>query len=185
MVLDNLQRQQDEGKALELFFGYRKYNITSEVFVENKRFYKQFTKPVDYKIRVERTMMSIYSNDLGWITAMKRIAESPIEFWRPDKAHDAWLTEPNVILVRQPTEFEFKVTLSSVTPADPGLANWIRANPDKAKTTDKCLEIIETKQYPRGQYIYVRDQKVLNLMSFMLNKMGRVDKLVYVDDEDK
>lgn len=184
-VLDALQSMQDNNEALVLSTGFRKQNVTPEVFLENKRLFKAFSKTSDYKVRVERTLMTIYSNDLLWLKTVCKIAESPIEFWAPKEGTEKMLEETNVILTRQPSDFEYKLTLSTTAPVDPGLATWIRNNPDKAKASDNCLEIIERKEYPRGQYIYIRDEKVLRLISFMIDRMGRIDKLVYVDDEDK
>lgn len=186
LLLDSLQYQQDTGESLQILSNiFWRQAVTPEVFLENKRFYKEFDKAVDYKVRIERTMMSIYSNDLVWIKTLSKIAESPIEIWKPRESCEQLIEEPHVILTRTPTEFNYKVTLSSTHPVDPGLANWIRANPDKAKASEKCLGVIERRGYPRGQHIYIRDEKILNLVSFMIDKLGRVDKLVYVDDEDK
>lgn len=184
-VLDSLQSMQDDKQPLVLSTGFRMQTVSPEVFSENKRLYRLFQRQPDYKVRVERTMMSVYSNDLTWLKAMSKVAESPLEIWAPRKGTEKAIEETNVILIRNPSEYEFKITLSSKSPVDPGLASWIRANPDKAKATDRCLELIERKGFPSGQFIYVRDEKVLHLISFMIDKMGRIDKLVYVDDEDK
>lgn len=184
-VLDSLQTQLDEGVVLVTGRNqWRTHLISTAVFLETKRLYKEFCKATDYKIRVELTSLTVYSNDQTWLKTLCKIAESPREFWEPPPGTDAIIEEINVILTRNPTEYEYKVTLLAGE-VDPGLANWIRANEGMAKASLRCLQSIETQSPKRGLYIYVRDKKVLQLISLMLNKVGRIDKLVHISDKDK
>jgi hypothetical protein len=80
-------------------------------------------------------------------------------------------------------EYEYKVTLNRGV--DPALADWIRKNTGKAKAGNLCLETIEQTGYTKGFYIYVRDTKVLQLLSLFIGKVQRVDKLVYNTNIDK
>ena len=48
-----------------------------------------------------------------------------------------------------------------------------------------CLETIERNGYTRGMYFYVRDEKILQLLSLFVSKLARVDKLVYNPNIDK
>ena len=183
--LDYLQRLYDSQEQLVLPSGFRLHPVTLEVFLENKRLYSQFNKQQDYKVRVERTLLTVYSNDKHWLRALSKIAESPLEFWSPRSECEDIISEANVIITRCPQDYEFKVTLGSSRHVDPGLASWIRANPDKAKASEACLARIERKSNTRGQYFYARDQKVLQLITLMIDKIGRVDKLIFVGSEDK
>lgn len=188
LKLDLLQRQYDQNDNLVVHSGYRMQPITPELFLENKRLYKELVKTHkdNYKIRIEGGTLSVYSNDKLWIETIRKISESPTELWAPRKECERDLdSETNIILTRHPVEFEYKITLSSVAPVDPGLASWIKANPDKAKASDLCLGVIERNEYPRGQYFFVRDENALRLLSFIIGRPGRIDKLVYVEAGDK
>ena len=187
LTLDSLQQQYDDkAEILVVSTGTRYHYIDFESFLEAKRLYSEFTKASGtYKLRIERSYMTIYSNNKSWLMLLKQQTNNPKEFWEPNNDYEELLKEPNVIIVKQPTPYQYKVTLSTSRMVDPALAKWIRANPDKAKATNRCLELIENKRWPHGQFFYVRDEKVLQLISFMIDKMGRIDKIVYVDDQDK
>lgn len=186
-ILDSLQLQVDNGKTeLVLSNGYRRQYFSLDVFFECKRLYREFLEAkYEYKIRVERSYLTIYSNNKPWLEKLKTQVENPKEFWAPRINCEEVIANANVIVTRRPPEFMYRVSLSSGRKVDPGLASWLRANTDKAKATEKCIELIERQEYPRGQFFYVRDEKVLQLAMLMIDKVGRIDKLVYVDDQDK
>lgn len=185
-VIDSLQRQQDAGDDdLVVSHGIRIFNISRDSFHELKRFYNFFNNTKqEYKIRVERTYMTVYSNDLPFLLKLKTLSDNPKELWQPKKGLED-LYESNTIVVNSKPEFEFKVTPPARRKLDPSFANWIIANPDKAKATKDVLKRIERGSPMDGHYFYVRDEKILHLINFMIDQIGRVDKLVYVDDQDK
>lgn len=185
-IIDSVQRQYDDNEdPLIVYNGSRMYHINKETFFELKRFYSLFNNPTEhFKLRVERTYLTIYSNDIDWLKLVKSQSENPKELWQPPAGAEQYY-EPNVILVNKPPEYEYKVTFPVGRKIDPGFANWIRANPDKAKTTEDVLSRIEKNYLLHGHYFYIRDEKILQLVMFMIDKVGRIDKLVYVDDQDK
>ena len=187
LALDSLQQQYDDATCqLVVTTGTRRHYVDPDCFLEAKRLYKEFTKvPGTYKLRIAHGYITIYSNNKIWLMSLMRRCGRPTEFWEPRNGHAALLQEPNVIIVKQPILYQYKVTLSTSKNLDPGLAAWIRANPDMAKATDRCLAIIEMNRRPYGHFFYVRDEKVLQLISFMMDKIGRIDKIVYVEDQDK
>ncbi len=185
-VIDSLQRQLDAGDDdLIVTHGIRRFYISRDSFYELKRFYNFFTNAVpEHKIRVERTYMTVYSNDMPFLLKLKNMSENPKELWQPKKGLEEFY-DSNTIIVKTQPEFEYKVTPPANRRIDPSFASWVRANRDKAKATDDVLKRIERGAPLDGHYFYVRDEKVLHLINFMIDKIGRVDKLVYVDDQDK
>lgn len=184
--LDSFQRQVDEGAtSLVLYTGFLNRNIAKEEFYEAKRIYQEFIKAHDYCTRAEGITLSIFSNDWAWLLKLKSKSENPREIWKPRKESEEVLSDPNIIVVKSPPEFEYKIMLPPYDKIDTGFADWIEANPTLVKTTKKTLKQIRTPKYILTGHIYVRDAKILDLVSFMVPKLGRVDKLVYVADEDK
>lgn len=175
--LDQLQLQFERNEPLERgSFRKRTYDIDS--FQECKLLYKELTKKDNYKIRVENPNAILYSNNSDWLLKIKCLLKNPIEFYEPKI-----LLERNTILVDKPTDYDFRITLNSNP--DPSLAKWIKNNPKLAKAGPVCLQEIENNGYTRGLYFYVRDEKILRLVSLMLGKATRVDKIVYSKDLDK
>lgn len=185
-ILDGLQRQADAGQAnLTFLTGMFNRSITSEELYESKRIYKELLRSTEYRTRAEGITLSVYSNNWHWLLKLKSKVDDPQELWRPRKESEKTIEAPNVIVVKQPPSYEFKVMLSTYSKIDPGLAEWIEANPTLAKTGKKTLSRIRNPRYTPSGHVYVRDLKVLNLLSFMVSNIGRVDKLVYVADKDK
>jgi len=58
---------------------------------------------------------------------------------------------------------------------------WIEKNPDKVRAGSILLYNIENNISTNGQYIYVKDEKVMLLLELMLGQaIRRIDKLVCV-----
>lgn len=186
-VLDALRQQYDNGDSeLRFTSGIRIHYVEPAEFLDAERIYKFLSREtVPYKLRIERSYVSMYSNSKEHLLRMATVARTPKEFWEPSERYMAVLKEPNVIITNTPSEYEYKVTLSTSKRIDPSLAKWLRANQDKSKATERCLETIESNRFPNGQFFYVRDKKVLQLIFFMIDKIGRIDKIVYVDNQDK
>jgi hypothetical protein len=84
-----------------------------------------------------------------------------------------------------PRSLPLKVWFNS-TRINKDFANWIRANSDKCKIGKIALEGLENYGYLNGLYIYLRDEKILNLVTLLAgNSIRNVEKLVYVPDIDK
>jgi len=66
------------------------------------------------------------------------------------------------------------------------LANWLRNNKDKSKVGKKTLEYLENQSYVDGLYFYVRDEKLLQLITLICgNNIRRVQRLVWHNELDK
>lgn len=185
-VIDNLQSQYDSyEKELMVRNGSRLFSVSHETFLELKRLYNHLSSaPVEFKLRVESTYLCIYSNEISFLRKIKHAANNPKELWQP-KVGIENRYQPYTIIVNAPPEYEYKVTLPGCRQVDLGLADWAIANPDKIKASSTVLERLKRGSYVQGYYFYVRDEKILNLVELMLKRVGRIDKLVYVDDQDK
>lgn len=180
--LDLLQQQYEKGEPLERGSWHKKYPIELETFFEAKNLYIEFCKQKEFKLRISNPHMQIYAHDYEWLVMLSTKIKSSYEFWEPKQGNLSEL-EKNVILVNHPVDFEYKVTLGDT--CDNNLTNWIKNNPKKAKAGKICLETIERNGYTRGMYFYVRDEKILQLLSLFVSKLARVDKLVYNPNIDK
>lgn len=184
--LDRLQRQVDSGeKSLSLFSGFRSKTITLDEFYEVKKIYRELVKSSNYATRSEGVTLSFYSNDYAWLLKLKGKVDYPKELWQPRAEAESVINDPNVIVCKEPPQYEYKATLRPANKVDPGLADWIESNPGLAKTTAKTLENIRAGRNYLGGQIYLRDEKVVALSSLVMPTSARIDKLVYVPIEDK
>jgi len=178
--IDKLQDLLVKGQPLTRTAFLRSESVELQTFLEAQKLYIEFNQFTDYKLRIENPLMQIYSHNYEWLINITRKIKNCVELWEPNSKVE--LT-PNVILIDKPNEFEYKVTLG--LEVDPGLATWITANPDKAKAGATCLKEIANKGYTRDFYIYIRDEKILQLLSLFVTNIPRVDKLVYIAKTDK
>lgn len=181
--IDKLQTQYEKNEPLRISKFRKEVPVDLLTFTDAKNLYIEFIKArADYKLRIENPKMQIYSNNVGWLVKLIDRFPNVIEFWEPGKNNLGKL-KANEIIVNSPPEYEYKVTLGDGV--DPNLSRWISQNPDKAKAGTTCLETIANRGYVKGFYFYVRDEKVLNLISLFVGKVMRIDKLVYVTNSDK
>lgn len=180
LILDELQYLYDENKSLVRKHYLREEHITNATFIEAKNLYIQFQQNVDYKLRVEGHLMQVYSHDYLWLTKLSKRFNTT-EFWEPGV--DLSVFDKNTILVEKPPKFEYKIHLGDNV--DPGLANWIISNKDKAKAGPVCLREIACGGFCKGLYFYARDEKILQLLNLFIGNVQRIDKLVYIAKTDK
>ena len=168
--IDKLQDFLVKGQPLTRTTYLRSETVELQTFLEAQKLYIEFNQFTDYKLRIENPLMQIYSHNYEWLVNITRRVKNCIELWEPNSKVQL---EPNVILTDKPSIFEYKVTLG--LEVDPGLATWITANPDKAKAGATCLKEIANKGYTRDFYIYIRDEKILQLLNLFVSNIARVD----------
>lgn len=177
--LDSLQQYHDRNKPLHQLNGLRSQIVRESDFLEAKHLYNKFTKRSDYTLRIEHPRLAIYSNDLSWLEDVSTMLEVT-EFCRPSSELSEKLLEPNVIVKQEPFEWEYKVTFKDFV--DSSLAKWIENNRDKVKAGDVFMENIQNSGYINGFYIYVKNEKILQLLHIMVgNSISRIDKIVSID----
>lgn len=180
--LDQLQQNYDNQLELIVGFGLRKTPVDLNDFIDAKRLYHIFSNYNDYKLRVERNFLNIYANDLSWLEKIINTVdkESVVSLHKPDPTTASVLT-PNTIVVEKSNGYEYKVTVN-LKRGSPSFAKWANNNPNLIKMGSQFYEMMLNEDYVYGMYFYARDEKVLQLCNLMIDKIGRIDKLVVKSD---
>lgn len=175
--LDTLQLKYEKSETLSRGT-YRIFTYDIPTFLHAKNLFTFFTNTnVEFKLRVENPNIQVYSCDYNFLQRLQKLGEV-VEFWEPTVQ-----LHPNTIISNNPVTHSIKVTLDN--DVSPSLATWIIKNPKLAKAGKTCLEEIRNNGYTKGFYIYVRDERVLSVVTLMLGKILRVDKIVYSENLDK
>lgn len=178
--LDSLQSCYDQNLSLVRKRFRREEHFSLSTFFQAKNLYIEFSKNIDFKLRVQQNTIQVYSHEYAWLNHIANKFKA-LEFWEP--IIDVNKLEKNIIVVKDSPLYQYKITLD--TNVDPNLADWIDNNPGKAKAGAKCLDCIRNNGYTRGFYFYVRDDKILQLLNLFTGKLQRIDKLVYIAKTDK
>lgn len=189
--LDLLQKKLESNMALTVNNFLRTRAITHEDFFTAKNIWLYLTEisndNIDYRLRIEHPDFSLFTNDERIVDKLSKIVKSNgfCEVWKPNESYKGFLHQnKNVILVDNPPEYHLKVTLKPQNASE--FLKWINNNPDKVKAGRTFKNFIKHSGYIyEGLYVYVRDEKILQLISLMGVKFQRVEKLIYKQDLDK
>lgn len=163
--------------------------VSKECLHDAELIYSKLLENDDYLLRCEYNSLYIYSNNLDLLESIFKNLKYPnvVEVWKPNEADlDILISNKNTIIVDKPTDFPIKVTFGS-KPASPALGEWIEKNSNKVRAgyTFK-LNCKKGTRWIKGQYIYVRDEKVLLFVTMLVgNNISRIDKLIYNLNIDK
>lgn len=154
--------------------------IRTEQYFDALKIYNALQKQKNYKIRIERNWMYLYSNDKAFLTSLINSCNAHGEFWEPNlETIDLIKQDKNVILSKKPVTFKYKITLGSKK-GSTGLADWIDANPSLAKMGDLAKQACSNKSYVKGYYFYVKNDKALFLVQMIVgDNIARIDRFVY------
>ena len=175
-----------QGKPLIKKSWRNEETVNENDFLSCQKIYRYLINSKNYLVRCEYSTLNIYSNDLRFIQQFTQL-ENCEEFWQPDPDSITFLTNnANVILTDKPVDHKLKITFGR-KPAKKELGKWLIANKDKARCGPVLLDnLLEQARWIKGQYIFVRDEKVLFMIQLICgDNISRVDKLVYKDDIDK
>lgn len=135
----------------------------------------------DYLVRCEYNNLIVYSNNLNFLKKILSGVKSTynIELWQPLKENEHFLkTKKHVIIVDKPSDYKYKISFGRKK-ARPELASWLKENTDKSKAGSTFIENCEHSGYINGQYIFVRDDKVLFLVNMLAgDNIVKVEELV-------
>lgn len=168
-------------------FGNMFTNVHKSEIVDAERIITNLLHEQDYTIRIEQSFLNIYSNNEQLIDKLaSTLTTSYIKVWKPPaKAIEYLKNNKNIIIVNEPTDFEFKVTFGSKN-VNPELANWIKKNHNLCKCGPKLLKKIAHSNWIKGQYVYIKNEKSLTLFELLANgNISRIDKIVCIEDLDK
>jgi hypothetical protein len=178
--LDILQKDAEAG--LPLYHPVRVYSpsVSIEDFQDACIIYDHIKRDThDYLIRVDGYDLTIYANDEEWLE--KLISQIVIkEYHKPrDAEHKTFLlNNKNLVIHHTPVSYEYQIYLPDTAPVS--FANFIKANIDKIRIGNICLDAIEHGQFLGGLYFWARDVKVLHLAGIACgNKFRKVIRHIY------
>jgi hypothetical protein len=163
--------------------------IINEVdYLDAMDIYAALKSSNEYKIRIDPYhTVTLFSNNKKFLLDIaNKLRTSYIEFWQPHEDYVTILTSNTKIqIVDEPPKLPLKIWFNSKR-INQDFANWLRVNDDKCKIGKIALESLEQYGYLNGLYIYLRDEKVLSLVTLLAGSSIRsIEKLVYRGDIDK
>lgn len=184
-VLDELQREYEQGNPLVIKRALRFDHIKEDDFLDAKKILKHLSRSTDYMLRVESSTTCIYSNDRNWLLSLAHSINkfNLEEFWEPS-TDSVKLLETNTIIIPNSLGYEYRVTLG-IKHGSPEFAQWAEKNPKQIRMGSKLKEQLYARGFVENMYFYARDEKTLQLCSLMLDNIRRVDKLVVKQNIDK
>ena len=186
--LNNLKEKYILGEPLERQI-YRSIRIIpTEHYLDAVDIYSTLKFSKDFKIRVDlKTRMSIYTNEKSTLKKIiNKMRVSNTEFWEPDVTSvNMLLGEENIIITNNIPVFPFKITLGTQK-IDTNFAYWLKSNTDKSRIGNIALTAIEQGLDVNGLYFFIRDEKVLSLITMIIgHNIRRIDRLIYKQNIDK
>ena len=150
--------------------------------------YSVLKKSTEYKLRIDPySTITLFSNNKDFLLDLgSKLKTDTLNFWGPDPDHiDILKSKTKIQIVDKIPELPIKVWFNS-TRINQDFGNWLRVNKDKCRIGTIALDSLESYGYMNGLYIYLRDEKVLNLVTLLAGASIRsVEKLVYRGDIDK
>lgn len=185
--LDEFASNYRNGEPLIQNFFRTSREVPMEHYLDAKNLYLILKNEKDFTIRVENgSNLSIYTNDKYLLDKVVDKMQIPVVgYWKPARGTREIILKQDTVLVDKQPEFPLKIYFSNeYIPTD--FSNWLRANRDKSRIGDKALWCIDRHDRMNGFYFYVRDDKVLSIVSMLVgHAIRRVEKLVYVSNVDK
>ena len=150
--------------------------------------YSVLKKSTEYKLRIDPySTITLFSNNKDFLLDLgSKLKTDTLNFWEPNLDDiDILKSKTKIQIVDKIPELPIKVWFNS-TRINQDFGNWLRANKDKCKIGTIALDSLESYGYMNGLYIYLRDEKVLSLVTILAGASIRsVEKLVYRGDIDK
>lgn len=144
---------------------------------------------IDFKIRSEAYSLSVYSNDLTLLDQIENqigMAAKAILFRPLEGSEEYLLTNKDVMVTKNPSEFNYKVVLKNKHGNYDALVHWLTENPDKAKAGASTLRNLRESNHFSGNYFFVKDPKVLMIVEMIAGKIvNKIEKVIHIDDIDK
>ena len=186
--LDTLTEQYRNNKPLLKKQFRSDVTINVSDYFDAMSLYTTLKSSSEYKLRIDPySTITLFSNNKDFLLNLAhKLKSSSVEFSEPNPKYvDILKNKTKIQIVDKPTELPIKVWFNS-TRINTDFGNWNRGNNDKCKIGKIALESLEQYGYLNGLYIYLRDEKVLNLVTLLAGASIRsVEKLVYRGDIDK
>jgi hypothetical protein len=150
--------------------------------------YRTLKDSNDYKLRIDpHSTLTLFSNNKKALLDLAgKLKTSTVDFWEPIEQHIELLNSTSkIIIVDTIPTLPLKIHFNSKR-INRDFSKWIQANNDKCKIGKTALNNLEKYGHLTGLYMYVRDEKILNLVILLAgNSIRVVEKLVCVTTIDK
>ena len=100
---------------------------------------------------------------LQWLNYLKTKPLKIKEFYSPKQENLNLLAKHTIIMKDNNFGYSHKITLKDKV--DQRFYKWLTSNPDKVKIGNTCLDSIKKGHYVRGFYFYIKNEKILSLIS--------------------
>jgi len=163
-------------------------SIANNDYFDAMTVYSALKHSNEYKLRIDPySTITLFSNNKEFLVDLgSKLKTDTLEFWEPCASYVELLqSKTKIQIVDELPALPLKVWFNS-TRVNQDFASWIYANRDKCKIGTIALDSLENYGYMNGLYIYLRDDKVLSLVTLLAGSSIRsVEKLVYRGDIDK
>jgi|TARA_B100001093_G_scaffold508738_1_gene571516 hypothetical protein len=187
--LDKYQLDYENGIPLQRQVWRTTISISQEDFFDAKDIYSRLkSHHKQYIVRIGLgNDIIIYSNNREFLVDLgTTVRTKSVSFYEPlENIKELLKKEKDIAFVSKKPEFGLRVTLGRKLGSNE-LASWLKNNTDKSKIGKTALSYLEDQAYVDGLYFYVRDEKVLNLITLLIgDNIRRVQKLVWLEELDK
>ena len=183
-VLDDLQNKLERNEPLVIKSYLRSETVLPKTLYEAQTIYSLLSQPVDYKLRIEKPVISIYSNDKDFLINFASKMQQESHFYEPEtNVKNLLENNPNIIILKNQIPYEYRITLGNQKTYD--FKDWLHNNPDKVKASSKLLQYLDSNRSVDGQILYARDDKIIQLLSLLNVTIRRIDKIVCEQNLDK
>ena len=183
-VLDNLQNNLEHNEPLVIRKFLRAETISIKCLHETQSIYSLLTQDVDYKLRIQKPTISIYSNSKDYLLSFCNKVTQECIFYEPAaNMKELIKNNPHIIIFKNDIPYEYRITLGNQKTSE--FKEWISSNSDKVKASQNLLNSLELNSNVEGQILYVRDDKIIQLLGLMNVNIRRIDKIVYEQNLDK
>lgn len=162
--------------------------IDLDDYFDAMEIYNTLKKSDDYKLRIDpNSILTLFSNNKKSLLDLSaKLKTTNVDFWEPIEEHIELLNNTSkIIIVDTEPALPLKIHFNSKR-INQDFGKWVRANSDKCKMGKTALNNLEKYGYLTGLYMYVRDEKILNLVILLAgNSIRMVEKLVCVTTIDK
>jgi len=143
--------------------------IANNDYFDAMTLYSALKNSNEYKLRIDPySTITLFSNNREFLLTLgNKLNTTAVKFWEPNVAYIELLkSKTKIQIVDEVPKLPLKVWFNS-TRVNKDFANWLRANDDKCKIGKIALESLESYGYLNGLYIYLRDEKVLSLVTIL------------------
>ena len=157
-------------------------------YIDAMTVYSTLKHSDEYKLRIDPySTITLFSNNKEFLVDLgSKLNTTEVSFYQPNPDHIGLLkSKTKIQIVDKVPALPIRIWFNGIR-IDKEFANWVRANQDKCKMGKIALDGLENYGYLNGLYMYLRDDKILNLVTLLAGQSIRsVEKLVYKGDIDK